>query len=146
MHRAQQTFNDVFERVQSRMEPKGWHGYKHRRESLSAEQDELPAFSQDEGGDNPAAVDVTGEFRSILTLEFRVIVQAPTLDELHDKLNEARSDIHIAVRQSSSLGFVLWTDYGGAPEPPAISAGSQLTAERVFVWLVLYSMDLDDPN
>lgn len=130
------------------MQPDGVHVFTHRRESLSAEQDELPAISIDYGEDSPTT-GVISEFRSVLTVEARIKVQAPTPEDLHEKLFEQRSEVHVAVMANNgSLGlpFVIATLYGGADAPDVSSAGSQLTAELLTRWQVHYTMDLDDPN
>lgn len=147
-HRAQQIVDAIATLVRTRVEPSGVHVYTHRRESLSAEQDELPAISIDYGEDSPTT-GVVSEFRSVLTVEARVKVQASTPEDLHDKLFELRGDIHIAVMANMGdlgLAFVIATLYGSVSAPEISAAGSQLTAELLSTWQVHYSMDLADPN
>lgn len=148
MHRAAQILDAIATLVRTRVEPSGVHVYTHRRESLSAEQDELPAISIDYGEDSPTT-GVISEFRSVLTVEARAKVQATTAAELHDKLFELRAEFHIAVMPNNGnlgLPFVISTLYGGAGAPDISAAGSQLTAELLCNWLVRYTMDLADPN
>lgn len=129
-----------------RIQPKGYHVYEHRRMSLDPEQDELPAVSVDYGPDEPQT-EVTGIFRSRLTLHMTAIAVSPDELLLQQILLELRREIHVAMMQDDVLGldFVETTLYGGAAEPEFGTRGSKIVGALTSDWIVQYVMPLADP-
>ena len=147
MHRAQQIFDAAYELVSARVTASGVKVFKHHRQFLDEEQDELPAISVDYGTDDPAD-GTLGDYHSVITLETVAQASAPTAEELHEKLLELRAEIHIALRESPTLGlsFVMNTNYGPVDKPELNTRGELFSGALTSRWLIHYWMDLSDPN
>lgn len=148
-HPVQTILDECASRTEARVQPKGTHVYKHRGDTLDAEQDELPAISFDYGDDSPDDEQPLAAIRSVLTVECRALVKAPTEKEVREKLIELRGEIHRAVMADRTLGhgqFVIGIAYGGASAPEIDATGDEVVGEQVSTWLVRYGMGLTDPE
>ena len=147
-HRAEQIIVAVADLVSALVTPLGVHVYKHRRESLNAEQDELPAISVDYGEDLPADSQPLSAINSVLSLSFTAVVSAPTEAEAREKLLELReytdglmSDhMHMAGQNRLELTWVYGIGYGGADAPEINAEGESCTGTLSSTWSIGYRL------
>lgn len=148
-HRAQQIVDAIAELVRARVEPSGVHVYTHGRESLSEEQDELPAVSVDYG---ELSVDMEDpdEHYYDCTLAVMVMCIATNADSatLRESLLVLAVDTQVAINATPDLDldFVIDTLFAGWAAPEISSQGSRHTGAVVTNWQVKFRMLFDDPG
>jgi hypothetical protein len=126
--------------------------FKHRRDSLSEEEQEVPATSVDEGEDLPLDDDGASNFKLIdsqLTVETTAFAREATEEECKAKLSELRVINHMAMMagdRTLGLAFVIDVKYGGADAPEITRAGEVFAGKRTSRWLVHYRMSVADPS
>jgi hypothetical protein len=126
--------------------------FKDRKDSLSEDDQELPATSVDEGDDTPIEDDGASNLAfvdSLLTVETTAFARAPTEYELKRTLSQLRAINHRAMMandQTLGLSFVLGVRYAGADAPEIERAGDQFAGKRTSRWLVHYRMNITDPE
>ena len=149
-HRAAQIIDAVAAAITATA-PSGHKVFTHRRESLSEEQDELPAHSVDFGEDQPVEAGSThldGTIGSLLTVNVTSVTTAVEEHLLRALLLEMRAEVHVAIKrtQDLELPFVIDTHYGGANPPEVDVSGDTLVGELTSVWGVRYEMPLHSPE
>lgn len=148
-HRADQIIDAIVTAISAQVYATGVKVFAHRRYSLAADQDELPAISVDFGEDNPVDVDETGGyFDSLLSVPITSIVALPEEADVRAELLDLRRQSHIALMSDRTVGlsFVINTHYGGA-EPPEIDVdGDLVVGSLTGVWIVYYRMNISDPG
>lgn len=138
----------IAEAIRARVESKGWHVFMHRRLSLDATQDQLPAITVDFGEDQPAdsqLLDSLGSALSVMTTCRAVEAEESALRSL---LLDMRVECHRGVMadRRQGLSFVVSTFYGGASAPEIDPEGEAFSGGLTSTWLVQYRMSLTDPT
>lgn len=130
------------------VEPLGVKVYAHRRLSLAADQDELPAISVDFGEDNPQQELSGAIFDSLLSCQITAIVARPEEPDVKTELLDLRRRIHIALMADRTLGlsFVINTHYGGTEAPELDVSGDAVVGWLTSVWNAYYRMNIADPG
>jgi hypothetical protein len=149
VHRAEQIVDAVAALVQAKVEASGVKVFTHRRLSLAADQDELPAISVDFGPDERASTVIIGRIGSVLTVPITSIVQMPAEPEVKTELMRLRREAHRAVMADPKLGlstFVLDTTYGGAEDPEIEVDTENVIGALTSNWLIYYMMNVADPG
>lgn len=147
-HRAEQIIDAVVAAIPETAQ----RVFKHRRDSLSAEEQELPATSVDEGDDVPLDDDGASNIQfldSMLTVETTAFAEESTEELLKAKLSELRVINHKALMagdRSLGLDFVIDVKYAGADAPEIERAGEIFAGKRTSRWLVHYRMNITDPE
>ena len=150
MHRAAQIIDAVAAAIAATA-PSGHKVFTHRRESLSEEQDELPAHSVDFGPDRPpedAGASNLAFIDSVLSVSTTHVAVAQEEHLLRALLLEMRADAHVALMtdRTLSLAFVTDTRYQGADEPEIDVSGETLVGTLTSDWAIDYRMNITDPN
>lgn len=146
-HRASQIVEAIASALRVRAEPNGIHVYTHRRESLAAEQDELPAISVDFGDDEPTE----GYLSSVdsgLMVVVTIIVKATRTEDVRALLLDWRDvsdDVMETARlspdgQKLGLSFVNGIRYGGASAPDINPEGEQHSGALECRWTIDYRL------
>jgi hypothetical protein len=127
--------------------------FKHRRDSLSDAEQELPATSVDEGDDQPLDDDGASNVSfidSMLTVETTAFARESDEATLKAKLGELRVINHKAMMGSDrTLGltaFVIDVKYGGSDAPEIERAGEMFAGKQTSRWFVHYRMNITDPE
>jgi hypothetical protein len=126
--------------------------HKHRTLTLSADDQELPAISVNNGDDDPLGergVTNLAFIDSVTQLKFTLCAQGRDQEEVAAELDRMRVVLHKAMMQSPQtlgLSFVMQIGYGGASEPEYSSEGSPLVGKRECAFSVMYRMNLTDPE
>lgn len=147
-HRAAQIIDAIASLVRARVEPSGVHVYTHRRESLSAEQDELPAVSVDAGDEEPGEFQPLRGITSVLDLVFTAVAKAPSEPELRVALFDLRdaTDQFMGEQMDSQsqakfgLSFVYGIGYGGATKPEVSTEGGSFAGSITSTWKIGYRL------
>lgn len=147
-HRAEQVLVAVAAAIETAVQPSGVHVFTHRRFSLAANQDELPAISVDYGEDQPFTD------RNNVYIDSRLVVQITGVAQSHDEadlrqlLLELRASAHAAIAADFTFGldFVITAAYGGAAEPEIDVDGEYVIGALTSTWVVHYRMNYSDPN
>lgn len=119
---------------------------------LSAEDQELPAVSVNQGEDSPTDDDGFGNLAfidSLSQLKLVLKAQGSTQQEVATELVRLRVVTHKAMMASPrtlGLSFVMGIQYGGASEPEYTTEGSPLAGRMECAFSVLYRMNLTDPE
>lgn len=148
MHRADQVLNAIVTAITAAVQPTGVKVFAHRRLTLLADQDELPAISVDFGEDNPAQELTGGYFDSLLSCQITAVAVAREEADLKTELLDLRRRIHVALMADRTLGlsFVVNTHYGGTEAPQIDASVDPIVGELVSVWNVYYRMNIADPG
>jgi hypothetical protein len=147
-HRAAQIVDAIASIVQDRVRKLGVKVYAHRRLSLDPEQDELPAISIDYGEDRRGEQQLQ-MIASMLAVETTAIAIGSEEAQLRRQLLDYRAEVHLALMADPRLGLpdvVVTTSYGGAAAPIFDYTGELLAGELTATWLVIYRMNILDPN
>lgn len=150
-HRVDQIVDAIKAIVEAQVATTNVKVYAHRRLSLGADQDELPAISIDFGADESSVEDNETEtqFLSALTVVCTAVVATHEEPDLREQLLALRRSVHIALMADRKLGlaFVPRTYYAGAPEPPEFDVdGDVLLGFYSFDWVVHYYQNITDPG
>jgi hypothetical protein len=148
-HRAGQIVDAVASLVGARVTPTGIKVFTHRRLSLAADEDHLPAISIDFGEDQRAETKLMGSISSVLSVVCTAVVTAPLEQDIRLSLLSMRREIHRALMADARLGlgdFVVNTLYGGAAEPEILTDGESIVGVLASTWLVSYQMNTLDPG
>jgi hypothetical protein len=148
-HRADQIIEAIAELVRARMEPDGFHVFKHRRASLAHDQDELPAISIDVGprGDPFGTV----EFMDwTLVVPITAIAVGPE-EEARALVIHMQREVHIALMATADtalgLAFVHQTEDAGWPDGILVDAEGESPAYVLEAsWAVKFRMSRADPG
>jgi hypothetical protein len=127
--------------------PLGMKVFTHRRETLDADQDELPAYSIDAGEDVPSDGHLRG-INSVLDVVFTAVVSEPFEPDVRKKLLDMRALVDTLLydqqthrgQQRLGLTFVYGIAYGGASAPETNSDGERCTGSLSSTWKVAYEM------
>jgi len=146
-HRAEQIIDQVVELVPST----AFAVFKHRRNSLSESDQELPAISVDVGEDAPLDDDGASNiafYDSLLTIEITAFAREADEPDLVKHLMKIRAIVHRALMadRALALDFVIDTRYGGAGAAEIQSAGDMLAGRYTSRWFVHYRMNITDPE
>lgn len=148
-HRAMQIL-DAVETLLTANASLGAAVHKQRAETLSQEEQEVPAVAISMGDDDPAgdlgAVNLTF-LDSLLSLNCTAVATAPNEPELIAALLELRRQIHVTLMadRSLGLGFVIDVRYQGAVAPEINTAGKYMVGRLETRWAVHYRMNTTDP-
>jgi hypothetical protein len=146
-HRVDEILDAVAALVSEVVVPLGMKVFTHRRETLDADQDELPAYSIDAGEDVPSDMQLRG-INSVLDVIFTAVVAEPFETDVREKLLDMRARVdelmhqHMQALGQSRLGleFVYGIGYGGASAPETNSEGELCTGSLSSTWKVAYEM------
>ena len=125
--------------------------YKNRAETLSLDEQELPAVAVMLGDDDSlgetGAVNLT-YLDSLLTLNCTAVCTAATESQLIDLLSEMRRQIHVSLMADRSLGlnFVIDTRYQGSIAPEITTSGELMVGRLTTRWAVHYRMNSTDSS
>lgn len=146
-HRADQIIDAVAALIETQVQPSGVKVYTHRRFSLAADQDELPAISVDYGEDT-AVTHIAHAIDSLLNLEITGVVAASEEADVRAELLRLRREVHKAVMadETQGLAFVVTTTYAGAATPELNVDGGNVVGELTSSWAIYYRMDPSDPG
>lgn len=146
-HRAERIIDAVASMLEQQLGPRGYHVYKHRRQSFDPQQDELPALTVNFGPDE-ALPSGTGVWNSRLQVLISAIAATPSEPELMQQLFKMRADSHIALMEDPYLGldFVIGLTYDGASEPEHNGQTELYVGVLTSSWLVDYQMPEHDPT
>lgn len=147
-HRADAIVDAIVAAITAQVGPSGAKVYAHRRLTLLADQDELPAISVDFGEDNPAQELTGAYFDSLLSCQITAVAAAREEADLKTELLDLRRQIAIALMADRTLGlaFVVNTHYGGTEAPQIDASVDPIVGELVSVWNVYYRMNIADPG
>jgi len=146
-HRADQIVDAVAEIVRARVSGMGIKVFTHRRASLAADQDELPAISVDIGAEQ-AVTQNTGFIDSLLRMPITSVVVAEDEPTARAQLLDLRRQAHIGLMLDQTLGlsFVVSTTYGGVDDVETSVDGDVVVFSQTAPWLVYYRMNPQDPG
>lgn len=150
MHRADQIIAAVANLIRTAA-PSTISVFEHRRLSVDADQDELPAISVDFGPDSPLDDDGASNLSfidSLLTVNTTSVAESFEEQDLKSQLLDMRRRIHIGIMSDRSLGlpFVVDTRYQGAEEPEYSTQSEFLSGSLSSAWAVHYRMNIADPG
>lgn len=125
--------------------------FKHRAQSLSQKDGELPAVSVDFGDDPPlddSGADNFAFLDSLLGIETTIYLKDDEEQKVRTALLNARTAIHKALMADRTLGlsFVIDTRYGGAERPLVVADSEFVTGQLICRWRVHYRMNITDPS
>jgi hypothetical protein len=125
--------------------------YRHRRNSLSSDDMELPAVSVSFGEDSALSdfgVTNLSFLDSGVVLTALAVASASTEQDLVEELLRLRREIHIALMTDVTLGlgYVMACYYHGASDPTISSAGERFSGALDTRWRVDYRTSLTDPG
>lgn len=127
--------------------------YKHRKEPLSSDGQELPAAIVRLGEDQP--VDDDGALNlafidSMVAIDVEHMVREPSEDLAIEKLLELRTLVHqkllAGARDLGLPDFVIDVKYGGAGEPTIDVQTDSSIGSLVSRFLIHYRMNITDPS
>ena len=149
-HRAQQIVDAIAAALVANTSL-GASVYTHRMQSLSDEDQELPAVSVTYGADTPVGeggVENTVFIDSLLEVFVSCFARHSSESELLTSLLELRRQAHIALQANPAQGlsFVSDTQYAGADAPVVSANGERMDGALSTRWLVRYRMNITDPG
>jgi hypothetical protein len=155
-HRAEQVLDALAALdVAHSVGPKGVKVYKHRRESLAEDQDELPAHSFDVG-ELEIVEETEDELYWALSVSATAAVVAPTEGDARRAAIAQAREIHRAIMATPGAGmpwtvklglaFVITVRPLGWDEPEFSSEGEMTTVALKTNWRVEFKTDVDDPG
>lgn len=155
-HRVAQIIDAIAALVRTRVEPSGVHVFTHRRESLSAEQDELPADSVD-AGELEKLEETEDAIYWALSFSVTAVVKEPTEPQAATAIFAAAREIHRAIMASPGpgmpwtvklgLSFVITVSPMGWDEPPDYDvSGSACVGRLTTNWRAEFFTAVDDPG
>lgn len=144
-HRADEILSTLAESFSTRAAVSGWKVFKHRRESLSEQQDELPAYSFDFGEDAPSESQPLRGINSQLNVVATAVVSKPTEAEVRElllEMREASDTIFDEAMHGARFGltFVYGIGYGGASAPEIDASGETIVGSLSFTWVFGYRL------
>lgn len=147
-HRAEEILVSSAALLSAVVVPKGWKVFKHRRETLDQQQDELPAYSLDYGEDQPADLQPLKGVNSVLNLVITAVTVGPTEADVRAKLLEMRKQadalmdehMHEVGQQRLGLTFVYGIGYGGASAPAVNADGELFVGSLGSSWSIAYRL------
>lgn len=148
MHRAEQIIEAIASALRVRATPKGVQVYTHRRESLAAEEDQIPAISVDFGEDDPADSGFLSGIDSALAVVIGIVAKTALPEDVRALLldwREVSDDVLGLARESPDgqklgLSFVNAIRYGGASDPDINPEGEQHSGALECRWFTDYRL------
>lgn len=147
-HRA----DDIIEQVANLLRAAltdGTHVFTHRRLSLAADQDELPAVSVDFGALGVDLQDPDEDYYDCtLTLPITSVAVEYDEKDLRQLLLSLARSIQSTLNATPlfSLDYVFDTNFAGWDEPEIDVSGDVLVGALTCTWQVMFRMHFDDPG
>jgi len=137
--------------IEQRVGPRGVKVFSHRRYSLDAEQDELPADTVDIGAlsvVDGADADVDW-LDCTLALPITCVRAGYLEDEVREQLLDGAADVHIAISDllvGSNPNYAIDVTLEGWDAPEVDVSGERLIGRLTSNWLVRFRIRKGDPT